>query len=188
MSLTEPLVPTTSLPKWVTYQSTRFRVVSYETAVQTSIDDAWAELGGNWLEISKVQKAIVKSYGLPGPQTGTGAARHCDIDFNGKPVVVKERIIDWIDTPDHKEYTYDVYESTGFPAKVYNTWSLRKGQDGRTYLRNVFFYRMRPAIMTRPMAGQIFTATRGGALGYKHVLETGERLVDPKALTARYAN
>lgn len=187
MSLTQPLVPTTDLPTWVRHAGTRFRAVSFEIAVQTGIDQAWAEVAGNYVDVAQVHKQIVKSYALPGqPETGPGAARHCDIDFNGRPVAIKERIIDWVDTPDHKEYTYDVYESHGFPAKVLNTWSIRIGPDGRTYLRNIFFYRMRPPIMTRLMVGRIHGAVRGTVLGYKHLLETGERQIDPTTLTARY--
>lgn len=52
------------------------------------------------------------------PASGPGAVRHCDINFKGKKVAIDERIIDWIDTPTHKEYTYDVYESKGFPAAI----------------------------------------------------------------------
>lgn len=189
MSLTTTNTPTTEIPDWIDHEGTRFRAVDFETVVDVDIDTAWAELAGNYVDVQQIQAPIVASYGLPGePETGPGAVRHCDIDFNGRDVAIKERIIDWIDTPRHKEYTYDVYETKGFPARVFNTWSVRVGPDGRTHLRNVFYFRMKPAVMTRPSTGKIRTAARNGVLGYKHFLETGERRVDAKTLATRYAD
>ncbi len=188
MSLNQPSTPTNQVPDWVTVDGKRFRAVSYETLVDANIDSVWAELAGNYVNIDQVSAPITASYGLAGePEIGPGAARHCDIDFNGRAVAVKERIIDWIDRPDHKEYTYDVYESVGFPAKVFNTWVVRVGPDGKTYLRNVFYFRMKPAILTRPSTGKLRTAARNGVLGYKHFLETGEGNVHPSVLVEQYA-
>jgi hypothetical protein len=188
MSLINQGEQTVTVPHWVTIEGKRFRAVEFETAVDTDIDTAWAELHGNYVNIQDIQAAIIDSYGLPGePETGMGAVRHCDIDFNGKEVAIKERIIDLIELPDHREYTYDVYESKGFPARVYNTWRLRVGPRGETLLANVFYYRMQPAIMTRFMVGQITGAARGGVLGYKHFFETGERKTPAAEIRRRYA-
>ncbi len=188
MSLVNPNAPTGQSPDWVTYEGTRFRVATFETSVDTDLDTAWAELADNYVGVQNVQPAIVASYGLPNePEIGPGAVRHCDIDFNGKDVAIKERIIDWVDEPDHKEYTYDVYETKGFPAKVYNTWVARRGSDGKTYIRNVFYYRMRPFPMTYFAGKQISDAARGGVLGYKYYLETGQPAASPEAIQARYA-
>ena len=129
MSLTVPSIRTRHLPKWVRHDDTRFRVVDFETAIDADVDTVWSEVAGNYVNVQNVQPAIVASYGLPGePETGPGAVRHCDIDFNGRDVAIKERIVDWIDEPDYKEYTYDVYESQGFPARVFNTWSVPGGR------------------------------------------------------------
>lgn len=183
MSLTDPNVPTRQLADWVKHKGIRFRVVHFETAIDADIDKVWAEVADNYVHVQNVQPGIVASYGLPGePEVGPGAARHCDIDFNGRDVAIKERIIDWIDAPDYKEYTYDVYETKGFPARVFNTWSVRRGSDGRTYLRNVFYFRMKPFVMTYFSVGQIKGATRGGVLGYKYFLETGRSATSPAEL------
>ena len=174
MSLTLPTAPTRKVPDWVRHDGVRYRAVAFETSVDADIDTVWAEVAGNYVGVVSVQPAIVASYGLPGePEVGPGADRHCDIDFNGRDVAIKERIIDWIDEPAYKEYTYDVYESKGFPARVFNTWSVRRGSDGKTYLRNVFYFRMKPFVMTYFSVGQIKGAARGGVLGYKYFLETG---------------
>jgi hypothetical protein len=50
-------------------------------------------------------------------------------------------------------YSCDVYASKGFPAKVYNTWAVRTDGAGRTFLRKVFYHRMRPGLMNRFMYG-----------------------------------
>lgn len=187
MSLTNPNIPTRQLPKWVTHEGIRYRAVAFETAVDVDIDTAWAELADNYCGVVQVQPSIVASYGLPGePEVGLGAVRHCDIDFNGKDVAIKERIIDWIDESDHKEYTYDVYETKGFPARVFNTWSARRGSDGKTYIGNVFYFRMKPAIMTYFTGGQIAQAARGGVLGYKYFLENGQPASGPDEIKDRY--
>jgi len=103
-------------------------------------------------------------------------------------VAIKERIIDWIDDPDYKEYTYDVYETKGFPARVFNTWSVRRGSDGKTYLRNVFYFRMKPFVMTYFSVGQIRGAARGGVLGYKFFLETGRPATSPAEIDRHAAS
>lgn len=186
MSLLTPAQPTTEVEKWVTIDGKRFGAASFEIEVEASIDDVWNELAGNYVNVANIQGPITSSYGYEGePETGPGAVRHCDINFKGRKVAIDERITDWVETPTHREYTYDVYRSKGFPAKVHNTWSVRTDDRGRTLLRNVFYFRMRPAAMSRPMFGQMSTAARNGVLGYKHFLETGERNPSPKVL-ARY--
>ena len=188
MSLTQKSVPTRDVPRWVKADGMRLRAVSFETEIDADIDTVWAELADNYVNIHQIQAPITASYGLTNePETGPGAVRHCDINFNGRKVAIKERITDWIDRPDHKEYTYDVYETKGFPARVFNTWRVRVGSDGKTYLANVFYYRMQPAVMTRFMTGQMRRAARNGVLGYKHFLETGQRKTDHKEIVAQYA-
>ncbi len=187
MSLATANSRTGHLPDWIIHQGTRYRAVSFETVVESDVDTVWAELADNYVDVQKVQPAIVASYGLPGePEVGPGAVRHCDIDFGGRDVAIKERIIDWIDEPDYKEYTYDVYETKGFPARVFNTWSVRRGSDGKTYLRNVFYFRMKPFVMTYFSVGRIEGAARGGVLGYKYFLETGRAAATPGDIE-RYA-
>ena len=185
MSIWKQGKPTGDLTKWVIIDGKRFGVAEFETEVVASIDDVWQELAGNYVGVADVHTPIITSYGYPDePSTGPGAVRHCDLNFKGKKVSIDERIIDWIDTPNHREYSYDVYRSKGFPAKVYNTWSVRVDGDGRTWLRNVFYFRMRPAASTRLTFGQMATATLNGVLGYIHFLETGERKIPVRTLAA----
>ncbi len=188
MSLTQRSTPTRDVAKWVKVGGTRYRAVSFESEVDADIETVWKELAGNYVNVERVHESITASYGLPGePETGPGAVRHCDIDFQGRKVSIKERIVDWVELPDHREYTYDVYETVGFPARVFNTWRLRVGDDGRTYLGNVFYFMMKPAIMTRPMTGRMSDAARNGVLGYKRFFESVATTQTPLAAQAAAA-
>ncbi len=188
MSLLNPNQPTGTVAKWITHDGKRFGAASFEIDVNAPIDDVWTELADNYIDISKVTTQITNSHAVDGePTKGPGAARHCDLTFHGRKVAIKERIIDWIDTPDHREYTYFVYETKGFPATVYNTWSVRAADDGTVKLRNVFYFRMKPAAMSRAMFGQMSGAAKTGVLGFKHYVETGEQVEDPKRLVKDFA-
>lgn len=85
------------------------------------------------------------------------------------------------ETDMRKEFTYDVYDSKGFPAKVYNTWVVRKDAHGKTYLGNVFIMKANMAFLSKMMLKRLVKqdGLRNVVLAYKHYLETGEKNVDP---------
>ncbi len=167
----------------------KFRVMYYEYQIDKTPEEVWEEVAGNFVNVGQIVKAVDESYCESGDVTeGLGAARYCDINFSGKSIKIKERILDWKVTDNRKEYTYDVYESQGFPAKVYNTWVVRKGTDGQTYLGNTFIFRAKPAFMTGMMGKKLKKegALRNSVLSYKHYLETGEKKPDPELFTNLY--
>lgn len=174
MSILERGRLTVVLPDVIRVDGRRYHVITNSVTVDAGIDAVWAEVAGNFPHVHRVQPGITDSYTVPGhPQEGPGAARHCDLDFAGRKVAIKERITDWIDTPGHKEFTYDVYESKGFPAKVYNTWRVTALGAGRAELTAMFVMRMRPPFLTRFMLGTIRRSSCGSLLAYKRFLETG---------------
>lgn len=167
----------------------KFRVMYYEYEIDKTPDEVWAEVAGNYVHVGEISKSISESYCESGDTTqGLGAARFCNIDFNGKEIKIKERIIEWDDSGDRMEYSYDVYESEGFPAKVYNTWVVRTGDDGKTYLANVFVFRAKPGFATGMMQKKLtkLKSLRNAVLTYKHYLETGEKNADPEIFDALY--
>lgn len=185
MSILQPGRPTTTLPDVIDVDGRRFHVITQSVQIGAGIEAVWAELAGNFAEVHRVQPGILDSYAVPGqPLQGIGAARHCDLDFAGRKVAIKERITDWIDRPEHKEFSYDVYESRGFPAKVYNTWRVRSLGPGRSELTALFVVRMRPAFMTRFMLGRLRAASCGSVLGFKHFLESGAPATSAELLAA----
>jgi polyketide cyclase/dehydrase/lipid transport protein len=167
----------------------KFRVMYYEYEIDKTPDEVWAEVAGNYVSVGEIAKSISESYCESGDTTeGLGAARFCNIEFGGKEIKIKERITDWNEGEDRMEYSYDVYESEGFPAKVYNTWIVRKGDDGKTYLANVFVFRAKPGFATGFMKKKLtkLKAQRNSVLTYKHYLETGEKNADPEIFDALY--
>ncbi len=167
----------------------KFRVVYYEHVINKSPEEVWAEVADNFIEVGKVAKAITESHCESGDLTeGLGAKRFCAIDFGKRKVEVKEEVVDYQITDRRKEFTYYVYDSKGFPAKVYNTWVVRKGADGKTYLGTAFKMRANISMMTGMLVKQLQKqgGVRNGVLAYKHFLETGEGNVDPKELALIY--
>lgn len=167
----------------------KFQVAYYEYEIDKSMEEIWQEVAGNFVNIGEIHTSINESYCESGDTTqGVGAARYCSIDFSGKEVQIKERITDLDESEERKEFTYDVYDSKGFPAKVYNTWVVRKGGDGKVYLGNVFTLRGKPAFMSKMMMKKLdnLNGLRNSVLGYKHYLETGQKKVDPEVFDKLY--
>lgn len=167
----------------------KFRVMYYEYEVNKTPDEVWAEVSGNFVNIGKIAKSVDESSCESGDtKEGLGASRYCKINFAGKTVEIKERITDFKEGAKRKEYTYDVYESKGFPAKVYNTWVVRVGDDGKTYLGNTFIFRGKPALMGGMIERKMrkMKAVRNTVINYKHYLETGEKKVDPAKFDTLY--
>ncbi|MFK8039589.1 MAG: hypothetical protein AB8B74_14960 [Crocinitomicaceae bacterium] len=169
----------------------KFRLYYQEVTIDKSVEEVWNEVAGNFVNGGEIAKSINSSKGLTGDLiTGLGAERYLDIDFQGKSLEVKERIIDFQDCGDHREFTYEVYESKGAPVKIstYNTWSVRKGKDGKTYLGNLFIYRANLSFLTG-FVGKLLIksgSVRTGLLTYKHYLETGEKKVATAKLNELY--
>jgi len=167
----------------------KFRVLYYEHVIDKTPEEVWAEVAGNYIHVDEVAKAITESYSESGDVTeGVGAKRFCAIDFGKRKVEVKEEIIDYQTTTGRNEFTYRVYESKGFPAKVYNTWVVRKGSDGKTYLGTAFKMRANFSLLTGMLVKKLKKqgGVKNGVLAYKHFLETGERNVEPVKLAELY--
>ena len=167
----------------------KFRVLYYEHVVDKSPEEVWAEVATNYINVANVSKAITGSHcESEGITSGLGAKRYCAIDFGKKKVEVKEEVIDYQVSDKRKEFTYKVYDSKGFPAKVYNTWVVRVGDDGKTYLGTAFIMRANMAMMTGMMAKQLLKqgGVKNGVLSYKHYLETGEGNVEGTKLAQLY--
>lgn len=168
-----------------------FHVVSEEVSVAATVDDVWAEVSGNFVHGADIAKSLNASHGLSGDLVeGLGAERYLNIDFLGRTIEAKERIVDFRESESVREFTYDVYETTGAPIgiKTYNTWYVRKAEDGKTRLGAVFILRANIAILTGLVAKKLAESgsVRTGLLTYKHYVETGEKKVDAETLHALY--
>ncbi|MFK8057332.1 MAG: hypothetical protein AB8F78_14505 [Saprospiraceae bacterium] len=191
-----PLVAQTTHPHTggfkdrVTINNKKFHVIYEEVAIDKTVDEVWGEVSGNFMHIAEITEGINFTRNLSGDITsGLGAERLCNLDIQGKTMEIKERIIDFKGTGDHREFTYDVYESTKGFVKTYGTWIVKKGSDGRTYLASAFIFRAKFSPMTGLVEKKLRKiGLRTGILSYKHYLETGEKKVAPEKLVKLYPN
>ncbi|MFK7948921.1 MAG: hypothetical protein AB8G11_15110 [Saprospiraceae bacterium] len=169
----------------------KFHVLYEEVVIDKTVDEVWNEVSGNFVNSERIAHSINESRCLSGNlTTGIGAERYLNINFQGRTIEVKERIIDFQECGNHREFTYDVYESKGSPlnVKTYNTWIVREGDDGKTYLGTVFIFRANIGILTGLLGKQLVKSgsLRNGVLTYKHFLETGEKKVVAEKLNELY--
>lgn len=168
-----------------------FHVLNEEVEINATIDEVWAEVSGNFVNGAEIAHNLNASYGISGDLTeGLGAERFLDINFQGQRIEAKERIVDFRDGGDVREFTYVVYETKGAPIgiKTYNTWYARRSEGQTTYLGNVFIFRANIPLLTG-LVGKMLAKSgsiRAGLLTYKHYLETGKKKVDQDTLMGLY--
>ncbi len=176
-------------PKKEKIDGKNYRIVYYEHSIDKSPEEVWNEVAKNFINVDQVATAITESHGESGDKTeGIGAKRFCAIDFGKRKVTVKEEVVEYEETDARKIFTYEVYESKGFPARVYNTWIVRVGEDGKTYLGTAFKMRAKFPFPTGMMVKQLLKAggVKNGVLAYKHFLEKGEGNVATDKLAVLY--
>ena len=169
----------------------KFHVLHQEVEIDAAVDAVWDEVAGNFVNSGEIAASINASRCLSGDLTqGLGAERFLDFDFQGTQVQAKERIVEYRQCGDTRDFTYDVYESKGSPltVKVYSTWIVRKSEEGKTYLGTAFIFRAKIAFLTGMIGQQLAKSgsLRTGLLAYKHYLETGEKRLDSAKLNERY--
>lgn len=192
MTNTPPLnTPTTGYASRRIIDQKKFHVLHHELEIDASVDAVWNEVAGNFVNSVDIAESVIASHCLSGDLTkGLGTERLLHFNFDGTEVEAKERIVDYRDGGDIREFTYDVYESKGSPltVKVYNTWTVRSGGNGKTLLGTAFVFRPNLAFLTGIIGKQIAKSgsLRTGLLAYKHYLETGEKRVEGEKLNALY--
>ena len=162
---------------------TRLARVGSEVVVDAAPERVWAALA-EYGEVHTLVGAITDSSIISeDPTLGVGCERFC-ASTSARGVEVKERIIAY---EEGSFYTYEVYESVGFPSeRFFATFGIRVDEQGQTVLYNYLDYRLKPAIMTGFMRGRLGKSTWTSVLAYKHYVETGETGVDADRLVALY--
>lgn len=195
--MTHPDTPTLNTPT-TGYENRRiiggktYHVLHQELEINASVDAVWDEVAGNFVNSVEIAESVIDSRCLSGDlKKGLGTERLLHFKFDGKEVEAKERIVDYRDAGDIREFTYDVYASKGSPltVKVYNTWTVRKNGDGKTMLGTAFTFRAKLAFMNSIIGKQLARSgsLRTGLLAYKHYLETGEKRVEAAKLNSLYS-
>ena len=156
-----------------------------ETVVDVPPEDVWALLA-DFGAVQDYFPSIVESDWIGTPELGVGAARYCDLQFQGRDIHVKERIFAF---EEGSWFTYDVYDWENFPLKrMHNTFGVRVDDEGRTRVYNIIDFKLKPAVMTGLARGQMQDNARRTVLGIKHILETGDRDFTPEELDEKYAS
>lgn len=167
-----------------------YHVQYEEVVIDKTVEEVWAEVAGKFGEDQGLAQSLISSKSLNDITSGLGAERYLNIDFEGRSIEVKERIIDFKECKNYNEFTYYVYESIGAPLKVdtYFTWLVRKGENNKTYLGTYMIYRAKPSFLTGIIGKQFAKSgsLRNGVLVYKHYLETAEKQVAAEKLEELY--
>lgn len=104
----------------------------------------------------------------PGKETGVGATRFCQID---KKISVSETIVDW---KEGEYYTYEVVDWKNFPLKkMYQTYGVKTGSNGKTILYNKVQYRLSSFFIEWMASGRLKKGTHKVLVYYKDYMETG---------------
>lgn len=175
----------TTLAQTKNSKKMKLKTVSNEMVVFVSPEKAWSVLA-DFGQIGDFHTGVLSSKSLNNSpnEAGLGCERECVITEGRKPIVIKERIVEFKES---QSYTYDVYEWQNFPiSKMYVTFGVKTNQMGQTviYQRNDF--RLKPGFLTGIMKGKIRKGGFDSLLAYKHFMETDEKNVDIKTLKKKY--
>ena len=165
----------------------KLKNVHQEIVINTTPPKLWAVLSqfGN---VSTFHAGVVESNKLEGSdnRASSGCERVCNIVDMGLNIVLKERIVNYVEG---EGYQYEVYEWKNFPVrKMLFSFMIIEGDPGHTILRIDIDYKAKPAFLTPLMAGKMSKLIKDVLLGYKHYAETGEKRVPIKALRKKYKN
>lgn len=159
--------------------------VTAEVTVDATPEEAWellADFGG----VQDYFQSIYESDWIGDPELDEDAARYCKINFQGRDLMVKERIFE---LTDGESFTYDVYDWTNFPLnRMHNTFGVYVDEMGHTVVYNVIDYKLKPAFLSGMMRGQLRGSAHATMLAMKHVLETGEGDLTRDELEELYPN
>ena len=137
-------------------------------------------------EVSNFHAGVKESYHVEGNsnEASLGCERVCNIVDMGLKIVLKERIINFVEG---EGYQYEVYEWKNFPLrKMLFGFSIKQGPQESTILRIDLDYKAKPAFLTPLMAGKMRRLVKDVLLGYKHYAETGEKRTPIKSLRKKY--
>jgi len=171
----------TTLPLWA-QSSPKLGKAPTETTVEVIIDapieKVWAEfknLGGIYLSSPTVDTSYLSST----LKTGVGATRHIILSpLIKKGAMLDERVLEWEEGTYQKLEVYKVYKVSGIQT-MGGDFRLT-AQGNKTILRSTLNYSMKNGMwgmMNRMMGKKKFaTVWRKVMAGYKHHIETGERV------------
>lgn len=174
-----------SFSSFIEKEEIKLKQITYEVIVNVTPEKAWEVLksyGNVGSYHSSIQSS--KSIGHSKNEASMGCERQCTIDNGKKDIVVKERIVE---IKEGQYYKYDVYEWSNFPLKkLYNTFGVKKNEEGKTVIYQTTDYRLKPGFLTGLMGGKLKKGNRDALIAYKHYMETDEKNVNMDELKKKY--
>lgn len=163
----------------------KLKKIHAEIAVRTTPEKMW-EVLSQYGDVYRFHAGVVESHADGNSQNTAvlGCERVCNIVDMGLKIMLKERIVDYVEG---KSYRYDVYEWKNFPIRkmLFGFTILRSGPTGTTLAIDIE-YRAKPAILTPLLAPKMRKLAHDVLLGYRHYAETGESRVPIKKLVKLY--
>jgi len=156
-----------------------------EISIKATPEKMW-EILSEYGEVSDFHAGVKESYHAEGNSNAAslGCERVCHIVDMGLNIVLKERIINYVEG---KGYQYEVYEWKNFPLrKMLFGFTIKEGSQKNTILRIDLDYNAKPAFLTPLMAGKMRRLVKDVLLGYKHYTETGQKRIPIKTLRKKY--
>lgn len=163
----------------------KLKAIHCDMQINTSRERMW-EILSHYGDVDRFHAGVMKSVSEAGSgdKAAPGCERVCNIVDMGLRIMLKERIVDYVEG---ESYKYEVYEWKNFPLRrMYFGFRIIDGGAGYTTLGIDIEYRARPAFLTPLMAWKMRKLAHDVLLGYKHYAETGEQRVPIKALKKRY--
>ncbi len=151
-------------------ESVKVISIYHEVPIEADADKIWYAISDEYTKIGDFHSGIASSYQISGtPATGIGAKRHCQID---EKISVKEEIK--VFNQGKKQLSYDVYEFTKFPGKVFRYHMGINEKEGKTYLYGRLSYKLKPGIMTGFAKGRMKKINIENLLIYKNYIENND--------------
>lgn len=163
----------------------KLKNIHEEIVINTTPARMW-EVLSQYGDVSNFHAGVVESSRVDGSENiaAPGCERVCNIVDMGLKIVLKERIVNYVEG---EGYQYEVYEWKNFPLrKMLFGFKIIEGAQDKTRLRIDIDYQAKPAFLTYLMAGKMRKLVKDVLLGYKHYTETGQKRVPIKALRKIY--
>lgn len=163
----------------------KLKNINDEIHINVSTEKMWTILS-QYGEVSNFHAGVKESYHEVGNnnEASLGCERVCNIVDMGLNIVLKERIINYVEG---EGYQYEVYEWKNFPLrKMLFGFTIKQGASDSAILRIDVDYKAKPAFLTPLMAGKMRRLVKDVLLGYKHYAETGQKRTPIKTLRKKY--
>lgn len=163
----------------------RLKNIHDEIRIDATPEKMW-EVLSQYGEVSNFHAGVEESHHVEGNsnEASLGCERVCNIVDMGLKIVLKERIINYVEG---ESYQYEVYEWKNFPLrKMLFGFTIKETPKEGTILRIDLDYKAKPAFLTPLMAGKMRRLVKDVLLGYKHYTETGQKRAPIKTLRKKY--